>query len=91
MNAPLTNAFSVGRLLSALMDRFTEKKDSLLVVTEGLSMSRVPSRMSLQDAYSMLTTHENNQELPVQKKTKSFAKNYGCSAIPLPPEATQSS
>lgn len=64
-NTYTTDAFSVGKLLVAAIDKFTEKHESLQTVAHGLCIPEWQDRLSLQGA------HQQDQKNTASKKQRS--------------------
>lgn len=79
VNTTSTDSFSFGRLLLKVLDRATEKCKTLHLVAEGLCMSDVRHRMSLQDALNKLITIQNDdRELELLSRKKSRILTMTC-------------
>lgn len=76
VNTTSTDAFSVGKLLLTVMGRATGKCKKLHDIAEGLCMSDVRHRMSLQDALNkLILTQNDGRDLHSLKKAKFLTMN----------------
>ena len=74
-NTRLTDAFSVGKLLLAGIDRFPEKDKTLLAVAQRLCELDWQHRLSLDDASVELVDHQQNLTRATAKRAKTTYTN----------------